>query len=206
MAKDTIIIVRHGKPALSRQLWLTWRGFEQWWADYDAGGLAETQRIPKKLQNLANRADIVLSSPLPRAVESALLLTGRPADIIDPELVEAPLPPPPLGPLKLKPKAWGTLARILWYFGWSGGKESHRQARARADHMAAKLDSYAENGQMVLVTAHGWFNRMLKGSLMKQGWKCVRQKGDLHWSYRRFERKSQIERAARGDTAHIVKR
>ena len=186
--KDVIIIVRHGKPALSRKAQMDWRGYREWWKQYDAGGLAETQKIPKKVTKLAAAADVIISSPLRRAVESAERVAGRPPDEIWPELVEAALPSPPLGPLKLRPKTWGTYSRIVWYWGWSDGMESHTAARARAERICDKLNVEASGGRMVFITAHGWFNRMVKGSLKKRGWKCVSQNGDLHWSFRRFER------------------
>lgn len=188
MPKDTIIIVRHGKPALSRKIRLTWRGYREWWKKYDAGGLAENQKIPKKVKAYANSADILISSPLRRAVETARLLRGRDPDILDNNLVEAALPPPHLGPLTFRPKTWGTFSRVVWYVGWSDDMETHKAARIRANAMAETLAGHAAGGKMILVTAHGWYNRMLKGSLMKQGWKCVSQNGDLHWSHRRLER------------------
>lgn len=191
MTKDVIIIVRHGKPALSRKVRLDWRGYREWWGQYDIGGLKEVQKIPKKLKKLAAKADIFISSPLRRAVETAVLLRGSPPDLTDPDLIEAALPPPHMGKLKFRPKTWGTYSRILWYIGWSDGMETHRQARVRAEKMCDKLGDHAKGGKMVLVTAHGWFNRMLKGSLKKRGWTCVSQNGDLHWSFRRFERDTQ---------------
>jgi len=66
--------------------------------------------------------------------------------------------------------------------------ESHKAARKRANEMCDVLAEHAKGGKIVYVSAHGWFNRMLKGSLMKRGWKCKSQNGDLHWSHRRFER------------------
>lgn len=191
--KDVIIIVRHGKPALSRKLQLDWRGYRAWWQEYDAGGLAEKQKIPKKVKRLASIADVVISSPLPRAVESAQRVAGRAPDKIWPELVEAALPSPHLGPLKLRPKTWGTYSRIVWYWGWSDGMENHGAARRRAEKVCDKLAVEAAGGKLVFVTAHGWFNRMVKGSLKKRGWTCVSQNGDLHWSFRRFERISKAD-------------
>ena len=188
MKKDRIILVRHGKPALSRKVWLTWRGYRDWWHQYDAGGLAEFQKMPDNVKQLANKADILISSPLRRARETAELLRGRAPDLIEDDLVEAALPPPHLGPLRLRPKAWGTIARVVWFIGWSDGMESHRDARIRANKMALGLAQHAHGGKTVLVTAHGWYNRMLKGSLKKQGWKCISQNGDLHWSHRIFIR------------------
>lgn len=185
---DVIIIVRHGKPALSKKQTMDWRGYRKWWEAYDAGGLKEKQKKKKKLRKLAAAADVIISSPLRRAVESAQRISGRDPDQIWPELVEAALPSPPLGPLKFRPKTWGTLARIVWYCGWSDGMESHIAARARANKASDRLGREAAGGKMVFVTAHGWYNRMLKGALLKRGWKCVSQNGDLHWSFRRFER------------------
>ncbi len=188
MSHDIIIIARHGKPALSRKVRLTWREYREWWAKYDAGGLAEHQKIPKRLRRWTEKADVVISSSLLRAKESAALASGREPDFIFDELIEAPLPSPHLGPLKFRPKTWGTWSRIVWFWGWPDGMESHGQARKRANKMADVLAEHAEGGKIVYVSAHGWFNRMLKVSLKKRGWKCKSQNGDLHWSHRRFER------------------
>ncbi len=190
MSIDTIIIARHGKPALSRKVKLNWREYREWWKEYDKGGLQAEQKIPKRLQNWVNKADVVISSSLRRAVESAELAAGRKPDFIYDELIEAALPSPHLGPLKIRPKSWGTWSRIVWYWGWPDGMESHGEARARANAMCDVLAGHAKDGKIIYVSGHGWFNRMLKGSLMKRGWKCKSQNGDLHWSHRRFERPS----------------
>jgi hypothetical protein len=173
--RDTIILVRHGKPALSRKVRLTWREFRDWWVRYDEGGIKPGQKPPKKVIQWAHKADFVVSSSLRRSIESAELAAGRAPDRELPGLVEAALPSPPLGPLKLRPKSWGTVARILWYVGYSDGMESHTEART------------------VYVSGHGWFNRMVKGSLMARGWRCKSQNGDLHWSRRRMVRPTHTQ-------------
>lgn len=185
---DTIILVRHGKPALSRKVRLTWQEFRDWWIRYDEGGIKAGQLPPKRVIKWAKEADEVLSSPLRRAVESAELASGRTPHEILPGLIEAALPSPPLGPVRLRPKSWGTVARIIWYIGYSGGMENHSEARARANDMADLLSEKAEGGRIIYVQGHGWFNRMVKGSLMARGWKCKSQNGDLHWSRRRMVR------------------
>ena len=187
-ALDTIVLVRHGKPALSRKVRLTGPAFRDWWQRYDAGGIRAGQVPPRKVVQWAREADVVLSSPLPRAVQSAELAAGRAPDAQLPGLVEAALPSPNLGPLAFRPKTWGTIARILWFVGWSDGMESHAEARARAEAMCDALADYASGGKTVYVQGHGWFNRMLKGSLMRRGWRLKSQNGDLHWSRRRLVR------------------
>lgn len=188
---DTIILVRHGKPALSRKTFLTGAEFRDWWRRYDEGGLAPEQKIPKRVKHSARNADLVVSSPLRRAVESAALAANREPDELWSELVEAALPSPHLGPLKFRSKTWGTIARVIWAIGYSDGMESRPEARARAEAACDKLEDAAKGGKMVYVQGHGWFNRMIKGSLMKRGWKLKSQNGDLHWSRRRLVRPSQ---------------
>lgn len=192
-AVDTIILVRHGKPALSRKIRLTWQEFRDWWIRYDEGGIRAGQLPPKRVREWAARADHIVTSPLQRAVESAELAAGRPPDEHLTALVEAALPSPPLGPLKLRPKSWGTVARILWYVGYSDGMENHREARARAETACDVLEDRAAGGKIVYVSGHGWFNRMIKGSLMKRGWRCKSQNGDLHWNRRHMVRPSRTD-------------
>ena len=187
MSEDTIILVRHGKPSLSRKVRLSAREYREWWARYDEGGIVPDQPVPKKVQDWASKADVFYSSTLRRAVESLRLAAGRAPDIMLDELVEAALPSPPI-PIKLRPKSWGTWSRIVWCIGWSDGMESRPQARRRANAVAQTLGEAASGGKIVYVSGHGWFNRMVKGSLMAQGWKCVSQNGDLHWNHRRMVR------------------
>lgn len=189
--KDIIVLSRHGKPALSRRVLLTSAQFRQWWQQYDAGGLARDQKAKPKTAHWAKRADIVISSTLRRAVETAHLASGDMPDKQMEELVEAALPSPPLGPVKLTPRIWGTLARIVWWCGYSSNMESVGQARERAKLAAQLLSEQAEGGKLVFVAAHGWFNRMIGSQLKREGWLCTQDQGDLHWCYRFYERPSR---------------
>ena len=190
MAREVLIICRHGKPALSKKVRLNWLGYKDWWAKYDEGGLDKKQKIPKRVVKLARDADIVLSSTLIRAVESATLAAGRAPDEQWPELVEAALPPPNFGWYMTGPRQWGTIARISWWLGFSGGQETRREAEKRAELTAEKLTEVASDGKLVFVAAHGWYNRMLKQPLRRRGWTLVASFGDRHWCHRRYERLS----------------
>lgn len=185
---DVIILCRHGEPALSRKTRMNWRGYKYWWGLYDEGGLAPDQDAPRVIKDLAAQADIVIASPLLRAVETATKAKGAAPDRLEPLMVEAGLPPPNLGYLRLKPPTWGVLARICWMAGFSGEVESQVDARKRAEKAAGVLSEDAKGGKMVFVAAHGWFNRMMRPAFKRRGFICVEDHGDLHWSYRRFER------------------
>ena len=73
MAREVLIICRHGKPALSKKVRLNWLGYIDWWKKYDEGGLDKKQKLPKRVSKIASEADVVISSTLRRAVESATL-------------------------------------------------------------------------------------------------------------------------------------
>ena len=190
MAREVLIICRHGKPALSKKVRLNWLGYIDWWKKYDEGGLDKKQKLPKRVSKIASEADVVISSTLRRAVESATLAAGREPDEQWPELVEAALPPPNFGWYMTGPRQWGTIARISWWLGFSGGQETRRDAEKRAEIAADKLTEVASDGKLVFVAAHGWYNRMLKQPLRRRGWTLVESFGDRHWSHRRYERLS----------------
>ena len=91
---------------------------------------------------------------------------------------------------KRRPGHWGVLARIAWWFGRHDGMESRQEAEVRAEAAVATLTAQALRGQNVVLCAHGWFNRMMRPVLRRQGWREVENKGDEYWSYRRYEKRS----------------
>ena len=182
-----IIIARHGEPDADRRARMDWRGYVDWWAAYDRAGLKPGQSAPDCLVEQAALAKTLYSSTLPRAIETARAAVGdRPIEH-DALFVEAPLPPPPL-PLKLQARTWGVYARCSWWLGFSRDGESRAQAEVRAAAAAEKLVEASQDGAVALF-AHGWFNRMLRPELKRQGWTCVRDGGDGYWSWRRYELK-----------------
>jgi len=186
-APGWIVIGRHGRPALSRDARITAAEFKDWWRRYDEGGLAADQTPPSALLDVAGQADLLLSSTLRRAVETAEAVAGGRAILHDPLFVEAPLPPPPvLG--RRSPSEWGVWARCAWWMGLSGGQESRKAAEARAEIAADRLIAHAAGGRNVLLCAHGWFNRMMRPVLLERGWRCAIDGGDDYWSFRRYEK------------------
>ena len=185
--RGAIILVRHGRPALSRKVKLDWRGYVTWWASYGESGLDKAERPPEQLATLARSADLIVSSPLPRARETAMALTGGQAVDSDPLFVEAPLPAPQIPFLKLRPGAWGVVSRICWWLGYAAKGESRWHAKARARLAADRLTEFAANHTMVVLCGHGWFNRMTRKVLRQRGWQCAYDGGDSYWAFRRYE-------------------
>ncbi len=183
----SIVIARHGRPHADRGVHLDREGYRDWWAGYDRAGLYPGEKPPEGLLAHASAAELIFASTLQRAIHTAQMVAGGSDIIKDPVFVEAALPPPPIGG-KRRPGAWGVWARAAWLLGRSDGLESRQQAEVRAEAAVATLTAQALRGQNVLLCAHGWFNRMMRPVLRRQGWREVENHGDAYWSYRRYEK------------------
>jgi broad specificity phosphatase PhoE len=185
-----IVIARHGRPALDRHIWINSEDYVAWWAAYDAGGLAPDQRVPNGLITALKACKLVVSSSLLRARETATQAAPDRDVQIEERFVEAPLPPPHLPDfIKFKPRFWGVVARLTWYFGYSRDQETRQQAEVRAQAGADWLIEQAKLNGSVGLVAHGWFNRMLRSCLEAQGWTCIYDGRDSHWSHRIYRLK-----------------
>ncbi|HXQ11792.1 MAG TPA: histidine phosphatase family protein [Caulobacteraceae bacterium] len=186
----TIVLARHGEPALSRKTLLSAAGYAAWWAVYEETGLLGGQTVPETLIAHAEAAGVIVSSTRLRSIETARLVAGDRDIETDASLIEAPLPPPHWPRwIKLSPRIWGVIARFWWWwFNHHDGHETRKEAQARAERVAERLIADAEAGMNVLVIAHGFFNTMVRLSLQKRGWKLVRNNGFRYWSYTQLER------------------
>ncbi|MBU1325162.1 MAG: histidine phosphatase family protein [Alphaproteobacteria bacterium] len=187
----SIILTRHGEPALSRKCLITARQYKDWWAQYEIGGLLAGQTPPAALVAAAEGAGAIYASTRQRAQETAAAVAAGREVMSDALFIEAPLPPPALPDvLKLSPRWWGVVSRIWWRLSdRHHTEETHREAKIRADLAARKLIERAEAGQDVLVLAHGYFNHMVGRRLKANGWALVHNQGFKYWSQRRYERR-----------------
>ena len=185
-----IILTRHGEPALSRKCTMTARGYVEWWARYEVGGLLEGQTPPPELIETVEGAGAIYASSRRRAQESAQAAAAGREVTVDALFIEAPLPPPNFPDwIKLSPKWWGGVSRFWWhFFNNHGGQETRAQADVRAEKAAQALIAQAEQGHDVLVFAHGYFNHMVGRRLKRLGWQLVHNQGFKYWSQRRFEK------------------
>jgi len=186
--QGVIVLARHGEPALSRRIRLNADGYRRWWAAYEEGGILADQAPPSSLLELARGADAIFASTRKRAIETAdAVVQGKPF-VRDPMFVEAPLPPPHFPSfIRLKPRTWGFLSRVAWwFFAHTEGQESKRQANLRADQAAARLIAAARDGGTVLLLAHGFFNLMVGRALKRRGWRQDPGRGYKYWTTRRF--------------------
>jgi broad specificity phosphatase PhoE len=185
-----IVLARHGEPALSRKIRLSASQYRDWWALYEAGGIAQGQSPPGHLKSAAERAAVIYSSTRLRSIETAMALACGRDFTRDALFIEAPLPPPRWPDfIRLSPRLWGVISRIWWwFFGHHEDQETRAEAEARAAEAARRLDEMARRSGDVLVVAHGFFNTMIGLELKRLGWRCVKGRGYKYWSTRYFEK------------------
>jgi broad specificity phosphatase PhoE len=185
-----ITLARHGEPALSRKIRFNAPAYGEWWARYEEGGLLPGQTPPASLKATAARAGVVIASTRRRSIETATAVADGKAFATDPLFIEAPLPPPPWPRwIKMSPKNWGFFARFWWwFFDHHQGQETRAEAQLRANEAARIVAELADNGQDVLVVAHGFFNTMVGEALKKRGWRCTEDQGFRYWKARIFRR------------------
>ena len=188
--RGSITLVRHGEPAQSRKVRLNAAEYRDWWAGYEVKGIKPGQTPPEGLKVVAREADVIIASIRPRSIETTKAICGERSFAQDPLFVEAPLPPPNWPAwLRLSPKIWGFLARLNWVLTDRHDEpETHRQAEKRAKATARMVGAMADQGQDVLVIAHGYFNQRVGAALKRQGWRCVEDQGFRYWCARVFTR------------------
>ncbi|ANB59973.1 histidine phosphatase family protein [Anoxybacteroides amylolyticum] len=165
-----IILIRHGKSAWQKSGWINPAQFAQWIAAYDAHGISVDDPIPELTVQKMKQANVVITSPLPRALHSVQRLL--PACLVEEnELfreVDTPIAFLHLHFLRLPVQLWLIFARLCWFLGYVRGVESYAQAVTRAQKACDLLMEYSEKYGTVAVVGHGWFHRFVGKQLEKK--------------------------------------
>ncbi|KGM45695.1 histidine phosphatase family protein [Neobacillus niacini] len=183
-----ISLIRHGKSLLTENDKITCLEFNKWVEKYDYNGVFEESAYPTATLEKVATANIVITSDLKRAVESARLLKPITKIISDPLFRETELPSnsSQLFNVKLKPSIWAIVLRILWFSGYSYQCESLNKAKFRANKASQQLIDYANEYKSVVLVGHGFFNMLIAKELQKKGWKGIRKRDAKHWDCMTF--------------------
>ena len=182
-----ISLIRHGKSRLTDNERITYLTFKKWIEKYDNHGVFEESAYPSATLEKVKASNIMITSDLKRAIESAKCLNPESKVVSDPLFREIALPSmsSKFSTIKLKPNTWAILLRVLWLSGYSVECESITQTKLRARAAARQLIDYAGEYHSVVLVGHGFFNRLIAKELQKKSW---RGKGGStkHWNCRTF--------------------
>lgn len=174
----TITLMRHGKPDHHLPGRRSALAMAQWCEVYDLAEICD--HPPERSLRLAARAQVIVTSPLPRA-RSSLAKLGRPAQQVDALYREVAMPVMPLAFPALPPVLWLPLLRAMWLFGYKGEVESYAEAKQRAARAALQLIALSRHGDVLLV-GHGIMNKLIARQLRKLGWLGEKHASSRYWS------------------------
>lgn len=183
-----ITLLRHGKPAFQLSGLVRAEALPQIADAYAVSGIIDEP--PEDTKTFAQRHDLVISSDLPRAVESAHALGLKHIHHKDPLFRETPIPHLNSGRMTLPIGIWVVVLRMLWLFGFSRNGESLTNARRRARQAAERLAQLAnEHGNIILV-GHGFINHFIAKELKAMGWSGPGSPGKGYWEFASFHSRS----------------
>jgi broad specificity phosphatase PhoE len=176
-----IALIRHGRPRLASSA-VAAHELDRWITAYDRAGIDPALPPPRAVRELAESASYLLSSDLPRAVESLRALAPERAAPAERIFREAGLPRLPASPIRLDPQVWAALGRVGWFLGWSLATESASNARRRARSASRELSDLAAAHGSVLLVGHGLFNALIAWELRRAGWRGPLWPTGSYWS------------------------
>lgn len=178
-----IILIRHGRPAISTRQRTGHKGFRDYIDAYEASGLASDSFPPDAVCELVRGLKAIYTSGKPRAQDSARKLAPDAKLINDPLFVEAPLASPFIPLVHLGVASWAVVSRILWHFGYHPDMENYRASKRRAAKAADILIRTAKtNGGTAAVVAHGYFNAILGRELARRGYERTGSHRVRYWN------------------------
>jgi broad specificity phosphatase PhoE len=178
-----IVLVRHGRSAHVHRGWVDADGVHRWRLANDLAGITPDEPPPESLRTLAARADVVVSSDMPRAVASARAIVPTREVPASPLLREWELDIPRAGGLRLPLTAWGLLVYVKWKLAEQRGERPPESVLAQARGAAEWLASLAGDGKTVVAVTHGALRVLVAMALERRGWVPGPEKRRFsHWS------------------------
>lgn len=189
-----IVIVRHARVKTESTGVLDTSAMNRWLKVYDTAEIETTLPEDGRLIDLVEESRFLVCSQLPRTAASLKVL-GKSTDLRDALFDEIEIPPVRIPWLRLSPKLWLTMIRLLSLAGVGRYGRSLQQSRVRAERAAERLITLAEEHEHVLLLGHGAMNWLIVKVLKQRGWDEVQKMSLKNWGYGHF-RKIRSEKSA----------
>ncbi len=141
-------------------------------------GIEQAHEIAKLTREAGLKFDVVYSSPLSRALDTAKIIattTGSPAPIIEPNLIERDfgvMTGKDIADIEKLCAPDIIKAEIITYFLAPDGAETFPDLMKRARIVIDKIETNHKEGNILLVT-HGDFGKMIYAEYYKLDWRQV---------------------------------
>lgn len=172
--------MRHAKVDVDDATPMGSQALQEWVYAYDHAPIDSKSLPSSDTITLAKTADVVLTSCLRRAKDSAQVLDVKVSE--ESALFNEALIPQAYIPfVKLKPKTWLMILRVLLLLGLGKKETSLKTSKKQANHATQKLLAYSKEHDMVLLVGHGGMNWLIRKRLEKHGWQLQGKSSNKHW-------------------------
>jgi broad specificity phosphatase PhoE len=182
----TITLIRHAKVLATEDKKLYASEVPKWVKHYNEAPIEET--LPKDaVIRQIKRANVVVASSLSRTYDSLALLGVEPS-VRDSVFDEAEVPFGKIPYIKLYPRQWLVVLRLMMLVGMGKGSSSFKASKSRAVKAENDLITLAQSKQNIALMGHGGMNWLIAKVLEKEGWSCVEDVySSKNWGYKVYE-------------------
>lgn len=178
-----IVLLRHGKPKIRTDLWISAAELEAWVSQYNAAGIDLGFPPPERTIEEVKSCSFAVCSNLARSTESAAALGIESIGTCESMFRELDMPYASWRFPRLSLLAWAVLFRLMWAMGYSANGESITEGRERARLCAARLaELAAEHGRVVFV-GHGSLIWFIARRLREAGWSGPKKSPRRYWDF-----------------------
>ena len=182
----TICLIRHGRPTVSIREQINGNQVLDFIERYNAARIAEDSIPPETLITVVQNANVIFTSNLNRAINSATIIQPQVQAISKSIFREIDCWRNFSTNVKLSALSWGIIRSILWKLKIPPVNESPNAIQQRAKQGAELLiQNYHHYGSVVLI-AHGGINTFIAKELMLQGWQGSQKINNQHWGYTKY--------------------
>ena len=184
----TITLVRHAKVLATENTRLYASEMPQWVEHYNTAPIEETLPQGGAVIQHIKSANVVVASSLSRTHDSLALLGVEPS-VRDSVYDEAEVPAGKIPYIKLYPRQWLVVLRLMMLVGMGKGSSSLKSSKGRAVQASKELIILAKTKQSVMLLGHGGMNWLIAKVLEKEGWDCVEDaQSSKNWGYKIYEK------------------
>ena len=175
-----ITLIRHAKVDSDNSHKINASYLHKWVEEYDSASI-DSESLPiKETIKLVQNADLVLTSTLRRAIDSARVLG---VDVHEQNKLfnEASVPEVNIPFLKLKPKSWLVILRVMLLLGLGKKDVSLKASKSQAEKAAKILLALSNTHEHIVLVGHGGMNWLIRQVLVKEGWVLEGKGSHANW-------------------------
>jgi len=175
-----IVLIRHAKVDLDSSRPINASFLKEWVDAYGVANIYVHSLPTQETINVIKNSDVLVTSSLCRTIDSAKVLD---VDIYESSTIfnEAQIPNVNIPFLKMKPKSWMVVLRVLLLFGLGKKDASLKASKLQAEEAAERLLELSNEFESVVLVGHGGMNWLIRKVLMKEGWHLEDKPSNKNW-------------------------